>query len=269
MTRLGLLHDRATAFAGRVTWMSRLVGNPMAAVFLLFKIRMYPNAIHKINVGGRGLCFRASDEQALREVFVEEEYAFLRDLLCGTDTPKILDVGAHIGTFAIWCQSQQPKAHILSVEADPATFKVALSNAEAFQKSGCQWSVYHAAASARDGEVLRLCVSGPSMSHRISSEGATEVGGISLSALVDWLAPEGGIVDLVKVDIEGSEEAFLCERTDAFDRVNALVVELHPNLCNTQRVAAVLRAHFDHIFPIEGRRSNKPLLYCRRGHSLI
>jgi FkbM family methyltransferase len=231
---------------------------------LLLRIRVFPKAIHEIRIRNRPVLFRPSDEEAIREVFVDEEYAFLREALCANEMPKILDVGAHIGTFAIWCLGEQPTACILSIEADPETFEVVCRNAKTFQKAGFQWSVLHGAAGARDGEILRLSISGPSMSHRISSDGGISVQSISLKALLDRIAPDGGAVDLLKVDIEGSEEAFLCEMPGALVRVNALVIELHSNLCDTQRVKSVLLAHFDHITAINSLQSKKPLLYCVR-----
>lgn len=244
--------------------MTRLTCNPVAAFGLLLKVRMYRNAVHAIQFNHRPVCFRASDEQALREVFVDNEYAFLRDYLLAIEGAKILDVGAHIGTFAIWCLSIAPGTTILSIEADPHTFEVLRRNEEAFQAAAGRWSVQHSAAGARDGEILRLSDSGPSMSHRISPTGSVAVESISLKSLLDLLAPDGNAVDVMKLDVEGSEEAFLCECPKALKRVNALVVELHPNLCDARRVEAVLREEFDSVHSVQGRRSTKPLLFCRR-----
>ncbi|MCK5244957.1 MAG: hypothetical protein KAJ90_06775, partial [Desulfobacterales bacterium] len=64
--------------------------------------------------------------------------------------------------------------------------------------------------------------------------------------------------------IEGSEEAFLCTSPDALKRVGSLVIELHPQLCDTDCVQLLLEEYFDHIEDIGGRKSTKPLLYCRR-----
>lgn len=102
------------------------------------------------------------------------------------------------------------------------------------------------------------------MSHRIDAAGSIEVPSLALTGLLNRLAPNGGRIDLMKIDIEGSEEAFLCADPAALDRVDALVVELHPTLCDTARVEALLRERFSTIRVIEARKSSKPLLYCRR-----
>ncbi len=258
------LARRVWSFIGRLVWMTRLSRNPVIAFGLLLKIRTNRKAVHAIQINNRPVCFRASDEQALREVFVDNEYAFLRDCLMAAKGAKILDIGAHIGTFAMWCLNIAPGTTILSIEADPHTFEVLRRNAENFRGTASRWSVQHAAAGARDGEVLKLSGSGPSMSHRISPTGEVAVGSISLRSLIDLLAPDGGTVDVMKVDIEGSEEQFLCECPEALGRVNALVAELHPNLCDAARVEAALREEFDSVVSIGGRKSTKPLLFCRR-----
>lgn len=256
--------SRLRSFVARFIWMTRLSRSPVAAFMLLLKVRMDRNAVHAIRFKGQPVCFRASDEQALREVFVDNEYAFLRHHLLATGGGKVLDVGAHIGTFAIWCLNVVPEATILSIEADPHTFEVLRRNADALQGTAARWSVQQLAAGARDGEVLRLSDAGPSMSHRISSIGEIAVESISLESLVELLVPDGGTVDLVKLDVEGSEEAFLCGCPKALSRVSALVVELHPNLCDVRRVEAMLREEFDSVIAMPGRRSTKPLLFCCR-----
>ena len=89
----------------------------------------------------------------------------------------------------------------------------------------------------------------------------------ALEALLEKTAPGGGVADLVKIDIEGSEEALLCVRPNLLKRVKALVIEQHPGLCDIKRVDATLKTHFDCIEEIGGRRSSKPLLFCQHGRS--
>jgi hypothetical protein len=98
------------------------------------------------------------------------------------------------------------------------------------------------------------------MSHKVSAKGSVQVKGISLAALTEGR----GDIDLMKVDIEGAEEAFLCADPAALTPVKRLVIELHPQLCDTQRVRDVLQKAFSQIVEIHGRTSSKPLLYCRK-----
>lgn len=259
---------RSINFINRVRLISSLAGGVIPAINLLLHIRRDQNAVQSVFYDGTPVSFRGHDEQALYEVLIDEEYAFLTDFLCSISKPTILDVGAHIGTFAIWAFAVNAKAHILSVEADPQTYRVTKLNNAAFVKEGAEWQVIHGAAGSEDGSTLFLSNVGPSMSHRIGSGGTIKVPGISLMTLLDEISPNGGSVDLVKIDIEGSEENFLCACPDALKRVGSLVIELHPDLCNTNRVQLLLKEHFEHIEPIGERKSMKPLLYCQRNISL-
>lgn len=260
-SRLASLHER-------ITWLTPLAGSRVRALQLVVAMRLRQAAIHRAYFLGHPVDFRTHDAQALREVLVDLEYAFLVDLFEGQPSPTVLDVGAHIGTLPIWLFSLRPQARVLSVEADPETFKVLSRNTAMAAEGGAQWEVLHGAAGATQGEIVFLSNAGPSMSHRIDSSGTVPVPTMTLTALLDRIAGQGQNVDLLKVDIEGSEERFLCAAPEALRRVKSLVVELHPSLCNTERVEALLKQCFDDIRPIGGRMSTKPLLYCTRREDL-
>jgi FkbM family methyltransferase len=262
--RLPLLIQRGINFINRVRWMKPLAGGSAIAVLTLMRIRKDQYAVQSVFYDGTPVRFRGIDEQALHEVLVDREYAFLTNRLSAIPEPTILDIGAHIGTFAIWVLSINSSARILSVEADPKTHGVAELNVATFTERGADWQVIHCAAADEDGKVLHLSDAGPSMSHAIDPHGTVEVHGKSLTCLLDRIAPDGASVDLVKIDIEGSEEAFLCADPDALKRVKSLVIELHPQLCHTKCVQLLLEKQFGYIKKLGGRKSAKPLLYCWR-----
>lgn len=265
LNRIHLVVQRGISFINWVRWMTPLVGGPAIAISTLMRIRRDQEAIQPVFYDGNLVRFRGTDEQALREVLVDREYDFLTSFISGIPVPKILDIGAHIGTFAIWVFSVNPKARILSVEADPKTYRVTELNATTFIKKGADWQVIHGAAAGENGCLLHLSDVGQSMSHRIDPYGTLEVHGKSLIYLINKIAPEDDdLVDLVKIDIEGSEEDFLCAAPEALNRVKTLVIELHPQLCDTNRIHLLLKEHFGRIKDIGGRKSAKPLLYCLR-----
>jgi hypothetical protein len=101
------------------------------------------------------------------------------------------------------------------------------------------------------------------MGHRVEARGDVEVRSISLGTLVDMVAGAAGRLDLLKVDIEGSEQALLCANPSILRRIDALVVELHPGLCDTEAVRTLLAEHYRTIREIGGRKSSKPLLLCQ------
>lgn len=258
---------RLSNLLDRLRWMSRLTGSVTASLALILQIRRDVTAVRSLTTPSGPIHFRGIDEQALKEVLVDREYAFLTDFVLERESLRVADVGAHIGTFALWLLQANPGARILSVEADPCTCDVLKQNAAPRRDEGLDWTPLHAAAGARDGDLVLLSNEGPSMSHRVDSQGTIAVPTVSLAALLNHVAGADGTVDLMKVDIEGSEEAFLADADGLLDRVNAIVIELHPSLCDTGRVHALLNEHFDLITTIGNRHSSKPLLYCRRSSS--
>lgn len=241
-----------------------LAGGPVAAAAILVRRRRNPHAVLALSYRGAPLYFRGIDSSALEEVLSDEEYGFLRPYLQAMPAPRILDVGGHIGTFALWALGASPSAQILSVEANADTLAVAQRTRTARGDATAGWDLVNRAAGARDGERLPFLAEGPSMSHRVDAAGALTVEAVSLAGLLRRVAGRDGTVDLLKVDIEGSEEAFLCTDPGLLARVERLVVELHPGRCDTARVRRVLAGTFDDIVEIPGRRSTKPLLDCRR-----
>lgn len=251
-------------------WITPLAGNRLGALKLITLMRLRRTAVHRAHFAGRAVDFRNQDVQALREVLVDTEYGFLADAFDDNAAPTVLDIGGHIGTFPIWFLSVWPRARILSVEADPETFNILSRNAASANDGGAQWTVLHGAAGSSQGTIVYLSTSGPSMGHRIDESGTVPVSCLTLPVLLDRIAVgTTENVDLLKIDIEGSEEEFLCAAPDALRRANAMVVELHRSLCDTQRVEALLAQTFEEIRPVRGRFSNKPLLYCTRRKGTI
>lgn len=258
-----VLRRLAEAFT-RLLWMTRLTANPVGAISTIIRISRDSTAAQTLKTREGLVSFRGVDEQAIKEVLVNREYEFLDTVVREIDNPRILDVGAHIGTFALWALAANPSAHIISIEADPRTFELASKNVAEQLARGRSWTIVHAAAGARDGECVYLTDTGPSMSHRIAADGSVPVATVSLAALL-FRATEGKTnLDLMKVDIEGSEQAFLCTNPALLHRIETLVVELHPDICDTGHVRSILNLEFDRVIEIVGRKSSKPLLYCYR-----
>ena len=265
ITGLARMPRRAASLFKRWRWMTLLTGDPFAAFWLIGRIRLDRESPHRIRYGGHPVLFRARDERALKEVLADRQYSFIEEFRRVPVSPRILDVGAHVGSFALWCLEQAPEAHILCVEANPRTFDILRKNAEQWSSPTTSLRVKHAAASAGDHEMLYMLESpGSSMSDRVDDRGTIPVQNLSLPALVDLCAPRGDEIELAKVDIEGSEEPLICGCPEALQRIRALVVELHPRLCDAGRVEAILRRAFPSVVEIPTQSASNRLLYCRR-----
>jgi len=256
--------SRVQNFSHRTDWLGDMMGSRAAAVLFLLQTKF--NRMHEGagSYGGFSFAFRGCDINAVREVLVDGEYEFLGAFLKKKEAPRILDTGTHIGLFSLWVLSENPKAQIFSVEADPTTFAVLEENINRAKKikEKLSWRAVNRAAWS-SADPVKFSNVGDSMSHRVSSAGSVEVRGMTLREAVESSFSNQSI-DLMKIDIEGAEEEFICTMPDILKRVNALVIELHPNLCNTAQVEGVLREAFMTIEIITGRTSSKPLLYCRK-----
>lgn len=67
----------------------------------------------------------------------------------------------------------------------------------------------------------------------------------------------------MKIDIEGAEEAFFQTADTVLDKVERLVIELHPKSCDVEFVKRILEKHYTQIEDITGRINAKPVLYCK------
>ncbi|MBK3774383.1 FkbM family methyltransferase [Azospirillum brasilense] len=153
-----------------------------------------------------------------RQIFIDRLY----DVEISTDSPVIVDCGAHVGLATLFFGYRFPSARIDAFEADPAIAETLSLNVGSFGLSGV--TVHHRAAWTHEGTV-RFFASGDDAGH-VAAGAATATGkDISTTRLRDFV--EGRDVDLLKLDIEGSEFAVLEDCDGALAGVRSLIVEVH------------------------------------------
>jgi FkbM family methyltransferase len=160
----------------------------------------------------------SADQTVVDEVFGSDEYAI--DL---TDPRLIVDAGAHIGLATVYFARRFPGARIVALEPEASNFEMLLRNVAAYPnvvavKCGL-WS--HSA---------RLEIVNPlaqTWSFRVAeTSGAGACSAIGVSELLDEYG-DGHPIDLLKIDIEGSEIEVLGSSKRWIERVRCLVIELH------------------------------------------
>lgn len=243
----------------RISNLSAPAGGRLKALSLMIKMSHRPMDAFEVRYEGKPLKFRRIDEAALNEVLFQRQYEFLAPLVRRFSAPSVLDVGANIGTFSVWLSSIVSDANVLAVEASKSAATIARHNLE---RLNGRYEVMHRAASDSDGMALLLHESEDSVGHRISTSGTAPVESVSLRSLINQIAGEDGIVDVAKVDIEGSEELFLLCDTDQLKRIRVLVVELHPDACDAGRVEKALRGAFQSVVNVLENTGAKPLFLC-------
>ena len=85
--------------------------------------------------------------------------------------------------------------------------------------------------STRNNKLKKFSQDGPSMSHKADTSGSILVKTINLPNLLNLSSIENNKVDILKIDIEGSEEDFLCENSDSLSKVKCLVQNIYGCKC--------------------------------------
>jgi FkbM family methyltransferase len=254
---------RIISLKNNVTMLSPLMSGFGPSFCYILKSKGKPLAEGCASYKGLNFTFRRSDLSAVKEILDVGEYDFLEELMDGNETPYVYDLGGHIGLFAMRVLSINPKANVLSLEASPGTFDVLKRNLERNQKSCPNWSIKNGAAWKNQETIKFENTSGSTMSHRVDKDGQVSVPGITYGDII-MLHSKGAPIDIMKIDIEGAEEAFLCDGNADFSNVKNLIVELHPNYCDVKRVRSLLEKHFTKIIEKHDSSLSKPLLLCQK-----
>jgi FkbM family methyltransferase len=172
-----------------------------------------------------------------------------------------VDIGAHIGLYALYVIAAAPKARIVAIEPVPALFEALRRNTAAYAE---QISYYCAAAGKEDGNALltyypklsgmsslrsdpvadaallrtiirNLLQAQPeleSLLHELDEIVSERLGSDSiecsvrrLEKILDEAAPDR--IDILKIDVQRYEEPVLSGVGSAWPRVRQVVVEVH------------------------------------------
>jgi FkbM family methyltransferase len=143
---------------------------------------------------------------------------------------SILDLGANIGLTAAHMAQLYPQAKVLAVELDGENASLARINTRA---SAQRCAVLHGAAWFEAGDVDYVRSAGQEYAltargRTVGTEGRVTVPAYTVGALIDCLLGEAtGMVDYVKMDIEGAEADVLTRNTAWAERVRSIKVEVH------------------------------------------
>lgn len=256
------LPKRIKSFKENVEWLSTLVGSKYKAARYLIAAKRKPGRLGEGYFAHLPVFFRRQDMTALREILIDRKYEFLKPYIANNTLLNIMDIGAHIGTFALWCLSQNAQCDIYSLEADPDTFSVLKRNREPTAQYGHAWRILNRAAWKEEAVLSFANTGGSTMNHKLSDKGKIKVLGVTMEKLFEL--SKYNKVDLMKIDIEGAEEAFLSANPEQLSKIDMLVVEIHSKQCDETKIRALLAQYFQHIEDIPGRKSSKPLLFCRK-----
>jgi FkbM family methyltransferase len=201
-----------------------------------------------------------SDVDVFREIFVNLEYGWVFN-----SPPRVIvDVGGYTGLSAAFFAHTYPDAVIITIEPDPRNFEVLKLNTARFPN-------VHAVNAAVWRESGTIWLTDPGrgawgLQVSKSHVGAQDHDG-TRAITVDEIMKEFDLdrIDLLKVDVEGSETEIFDTSSSWLPFVDVICIELHDRFkvgCSRSFYKAVEE------FPIEIRR-NEDVLVARASSPLV
>lgn len=189
--------------------------------FVRWRCKILDNLSKRLCVSISGITYLVPDYHAFWILDPQSE-DFLMEVLTLRDGEIFLDVGAHIGKYALLIASKCPRSLVIAVEPSPINFLYLLKN---IRRNKLHNIIPLNIAAYSSQEELKFYVEGPSTSHRIAHNGTVKVRARPL----DRVLHELGVyeVHLIKVDVEGAELQVLKGLQATLRRGCRLVVEVN------------------------------------------
>jgi FkbM family methyltransferase len=168
--------------------------------------------------------------------------------------PTIIDVGANVGYVSVFLANKYPAARIVAVEVDPDNVDILRRNVQGYNVDvvqGAIWSSHSYCCIDRSAE--------KSYAFRVREVPEGTPGSLPALTITDLLERLGTRnLDLLKLDIEGAEEAlFAANYEEWVDRIRTLIVEIH----GTKAYEAIKSVMIDRGFSMQ--RQGEKLVFTR------
>ena len=173
-----------------------------------------------------------SDLRTFLHVIASDGYAFPFSL--DREPTVVVDAGANTGLSALWFATKYPKAIVLSIEPSPDNFELLVENTRHLPNvvpiCAALWS--------ETGTVSLLDPGQGPWAYRVAESKSDarqlEVSETDVISAIDvpTLMATYGVdhIDILKIDIEGSEREVFEDAAGWIDRVHAIVIELHDRI---------------------------------------
>ncbi len=187
-----------------------------------------------------------------KEIFVEEYYRFDTD----SNEPVIFDCGANVGTSCAFFKLIYPQSKIVAFEPNPIIADYLRSNIKNNSLQNIE-VIEKAVWIHNNGIELGLDEADSSSIHLKKNK--TEVGSVRLKELLE----REQTVDMLKLDIEGSEVEVLKDCYGSLSNVRNLFVEFHCYVGQPQRlseITKVLEAAGFRYFIMQPENRSRPFL---------
>jgi len=182
------------------------------------------------------------DLHSIREIWFEEDYWLPFESSSGV----LLDLGANIGMASLWLSKKYKFTTVIAVEPDPTNAELVRDNLR---------------LNSMNGQVLQAAIGPFEGTGRFKSSQVSNLGRLSdEGSLVQVLSVNAVIATfsilrfaLIKIDIEGGEESLFDGQTEWLDRTDAMIMELHPDVVDCDRLRRIVSSHGFEYIPAHSR----------------
>lgn len=182
-----------------------------------------------------------ADLITFREIFLREEYNL--DLPASIKPKTIIDAGANIGFTSVYFSRQYPDATIYSLEPEPGNFELLQENVKGYSNitaiQAALWYENGTIEIANHGHGLRGF-----MVEKTSGK-SQYIKALTLPSIIQQHNITS--IDILKIDIEGSEKEVFSSDTGWMQITKCLVIELHDRMkpgCSEAVFGALAQYHF-------------------------
>jgi len=168
-----------------------------------------------------------SDILMFRQVFMRKDY-LLPELPKDSSAPlKIIDCGANVGYASIWFTQNYPNASIIAIEPEDNNYQVLSDNIKPYPEI----------TALKNGiwikkSFLKVVDKGFGesgfMIEEVTSKNESDVDGISIPDIMK--SQKWDTVDIIKMDIEGTEKTILSHDISWMKKCKLLIIELHEEM---------------------------------------
>ena len=198
----------------------------LQGLFLVAKARLLKRQL-EIAVETQGIShplylrLRTSDVALFEEIIVNKEYEFepIRE-------PSVLvDAGANIGLTSVYFANKFPRSKIIAIEPETGNFEMLCKNAARYPNIVPVQAALWKSDTLVDLKDPGSGAWGFRADERTSDASSSAVRGVT----VDTLMREHQLthIDVLKIDIEGSEKEVFETCAPWIDQVDAIIIELH------------------------------------------
>ena len=198
----------------------------------VFSVRI-PTVQHRVYLRAH-----SSDVEALCQIFCHGEL----DVPISHLVNYVIDAGANIGLTSIFLANRYPGARIDALEVDSENVRLLLANTASYTN-------IHVLEKGLWSRAARLKILNPdaeAWAFRVEEGSSADQKGIPAVGVQDLIAIRNCDVDILKIDIEGSEVEVLGNAEPWIDHVKTMFVELHDRIkpgCSEALTQAIGNRH--------------------------